>query len=79
MWRHEGVRDSVTGITYQPMTLAPSNDAASPFADHLLVELVTIFSPHQCITLLGLCLVPSALVTQPGPDVKKHLAKLVDL
>ena len=47
--------------------------------DHLLVELETIFSPHHRAALLGLCLVPSALVTLPGPDVKSHVAKLVYL
>ena len=47
--------------------------------DHLLVELDTIFSLHHRAALLGLCLVPSALVTLPGPDVKSHVAKLVDL
>ena len=47
--------------------------------DHLLAELETRLSPHHRVALLGLCLVPSVLVTIPGPDVKTHLAKLVDL
>ena len=50
-----------------------------PFVDHLLVELETRFSRHHSVALLGLCLVPSVLVTLPYPDVKSHLAKLVDL
>ncbi len=45
----------------------------------MLVELETRFSPHHRVALLGLCLVPSALVTLPDPDEKSHLAKLVDL
>ena len=36
-WFHEGVRDSVTGITYQQMTPAPTTDAASLF--HWLISL----------------------------------------
>ena len=49
--------------------------------DHLLavVELETKFNPHHLVALLGLCLVPSALVTLPDPDGKGQLAKLVDL
>ncbi len=47
--------------------------------DHLLAELETRLSPHHRVALLGLCLVPSALVTIPGPDVENHLAKPVDL
>ena len=50
-----------------------------PLVDHLLVELQTRFSRHHCVPLLRLCLVPSSLVTLPDPDVKNHLAKLVDL
>ena len=50
-----------------------------PLADHLLVELDTRFSPHHRVALLGLCLVPSALVTLPDLVVENHLAKLVDL
>ena len=50
-----------------------------PLVDHLLAELETRFSPHHRVALLGLCLIPSALVTLPDPDVKNHLAKLVDL
>ena len=50
-----------------------------PLVDHLLAELETRFSPHHRVALLGLCLIPSALVTLPDPDVKIHLAKLVDL
>ncbi len=34
-----------------------------PLVDHLLVELETRFSPRHRVALLGLCLVPSALVT----------------
>ena len=48
-----------------------------PLVDRLLVELDTIFSPHRRVALLGLCMVPLALVTQPDPDVKSHLSKLV--
>ena len=71
---HEGVRDSVTGITYQQMTLAPTTDAVSlfPFVEHLLAELDTRFSRHHSVALLGLCLVPAALVTLPDPDVKSQ-------
>ena len=52
-----------------------------PLVDHLLVELETRFSPHHRVALIGLCLVPSTLVTLPDPGVtlKGHLAKLVDL
>lgn len=49
-----------------------------PLVDHLVVELERRFSPHHCIALLGLCLVPSALVTLPDQDVKGNLAKLVE-
>ena len=49
-----------------------------PMVDHLLVELETRFSPHHRAALLGLCLVPSALVTLPDTDVNSNLAKLVD-
>ena len=45
-----------------------------PLVDHLLVELETRFSPHHHVALLRLC-----LVGLPDPDVKSHLAKLVDL
>ena len=45
----------------------------------LLVELEPRFSPHPRVALLAFCLVPSALVTLPDPDKKRHLAKLVDL
>ena len=50
-----------------------------PLVDRLLLELEAIFSPHHRVALLGHCLVPSALVTLPDPDVRSHLAKLVDL
>ena len=50
-----------------------------PLVDHLLVELETRLSPHHRVALLGLCLVPSALVTLPDPDVKSQLVKLMDL
>ena len=50
-----------------------------PLVDHMLVELEARFSPHHRVAILGLCLVPSALVTLPDPDVRSHLAKLVDL
>ena len=50
-----------------------------PLVDHLLAELETRFSPHHRVALLGLCLVPSPLVTLHDLDVKSHLAKLVDL
>ena len=76
------MRDNITEIMYQQMTLAPTSDAASisvPLVDHLLVELETRFSPRPRVALLGFCLVPSALVTLSDPDVKSHLAKLVDL
>ena len=35
-------------------------------------------SPHR-VVLLGLCLAHPALVTLPDPDVRSHLANLVDL
>ena len=50
-----------------------------PLVDHLLAELETRFSPHHRVALLGICLIPSALVTLPDPDVENHVAKLVDL
>ena len=75
----EGVRDSVTGITYQQITLAPTTCISVPLVDHLLVELDARFNPHHRVVLLGLCLAPPALVTLPDPDVRSHLANLVDL
>ena len=51
----------------------------APLVDQPLVELEARFSHHHRVALLGLCLVPSALVTLPNPDVRSHLAKLVDI
>ena len=63
------------------MTFAPTNRRciSVPFVDHLLLELQTRFSPHHRVALIGLRLVPSALVTLHDPDVKSNLAKLVVL
>ena len=46
--------------------------------DHLLSEQHTKFSSHYQTAMLGLSLVPSALVTLPADDVKSNLTKLVD-
>ena len=79
---HEGVRDSVTGITYHaaddPRTYYRRCISVT-LVDHLLVELETRCRPHHRVAHIGVCLVPSALVTLPISDVKSHLAKLVDL
>ena len=75
----EGVRDSITGITNEQMTLAPTTDAASLF--HWLpagrIRGQVISTDHR-FAALGLCLVLPALLSLPGHDVKRHLAKPVD-
>ena len=51
-----------------------------PMVDHLLSELhtgCTTFSSHHRSAMLGLSLVPYALVTLPADDVKSNLTKLV--
>ena len=48
-----------------------------PLLDHLLVELESRFSHLHRVALLGLCPVPSALVSIPDGQIRENLANLV--
>ena len=50
-----------------------------PLVDHLLTEMKTRFSSHQTTALLGLCIVPSAMMTMPVVDFLTNTSKLADM
>uniref|UniRef100_A0A1X7VHM7 HAT C-terminal dimerisation domain-containing protein n=1 Tax=Amphimedon queenslandica TaxID=400682 RepID=A0A1X7VHM7_AMPQE len=49
-----------------------------PLIDHLLSELKSRFSSHQSVALLGLCIVPSAMLVLPVPEFLTHSFQLAD-
>ena len=47
--------------------------------DHLLSEIKTRFTTHQKIALLGVCIVPSVMVTLPDEDCASKVSQLADM
>ena len=51
----------------------------SPLLDHLLSEMKTRFTTHQKTALLGLCIVPSVMVTLPDEECTSKVSQLADM
>ena len=47
--------------------------------DHLLSEMKTRFTTHQKTALLGLCIVPSVMVTLPDEECTSKVSQLADM
>ena len=50
-----------------------------PLIDHLLSEMKSRFNTHQNTALLGLCIVPSVMVTLPSEQCSTMVSQLVDM
>ena len=50
-----------------------------PMLDHLLSEMKTRFTTHQKTALLGLCIVPSVMVTLPDEECTSKVSQLADM
>ena len=50
-----------------------------PMLDHLLSEIKTRFTTHQKTALLGLCIVPSVMVTLPDEECASKVSQLADM
>ena len=49
-----------------------------PLIGHLLSELKSRISSHQSVALLGLCIIPSAMLVMPVPEFLTHSSQLAD-
>ena len=50
-----------------------------PIIDHLLTEITTRFSAHNKSALLGLCIIPSAMILMPSESFVESCFKLAEL